>query len=521
MKKLWAIALCAAVMLGIFSGCARSEQAYIPTGDALAPAIDPDSMDDISTTAPTEPVEEQELILPYYPDRSMNPFQCTDYTNRTLFSLLYQGLFTVDRTYTAQPMLCGRYSVSKDNKTYIFYPAEATFSDGSLVTAGDVLASLQAAKESAYYQGRFTHISGLELSEDGGVKVTLDCPFENLPILLDIPIVKGSQVDSLLPLGTGPYTMSNALGGAKLRRNNRWWCASRADLIISATSISLKVATSESQIRDSFQFDNVSLVCADPGSDSYADYRCDYELWDCENGIFLFLACSIDSKVFSDESVRAALTFAIDREKLASEYYRGYARAASLPASPLSPYYNTGLAARYAYDPDKFTEALSNSGYMGQTVRLLVNSEDSLRLRTARAIADMLEACGMDVTVDAERGRTYEDMRYVRNFDIYLGETKLSPNMDLSPFFSVYGSLRYGGLSDSATYALCLESMANRGNYYNLHRMIMEKGGLCPILFRSYAVYATRGLMTDLTPARDNVFFYSIGRTLEDAKLAS
>jgi hypothetical protein len=45
----------------------------------------------------------------------------------------------------------------------------------------------------------------------------------------------------------------------------------------------------------------------------------------------------------------------------------------------------------------------------------------------------------------------------------------------------------------------------------------MEDGYLCPILFRSYAVYASRCLLTDLQPARDNVFCYSIGKTLEDA----
>ena len=45
----------------------------------------------------------------------------------------------------------------------------------------------------------------------------------------------------------------------------------------------------------------------------------------------------------------------------------------------------------------------------------------------------------------------------------------------------------------------------------------MDEGYLCPVLFRSYAVYAARGLVTNLQPARDNLFCYSIGRKLEDA----
>jgi hypothetical protein len=45
---------------------------------------------------------------------------------------------------------------------------------------------------------------------------------------------------------------------------------------------------------------------------------------------------------------------------------------------------------------------------------------------------------------------------------------------------------------------------------------VADDGRLCPILFRSYAVYAKRGLVSDLTPARDNVFFYHLGKTADD-----
>ena len=45
----------------------------------------------------------------------------------------------------------------------------------------------------------------------------------------------------------------------------------------------------------------------------------------------------------------------------------------------------------------------------------------------------------------------------------------------------------------------------------------MDQGLLCPILFRSYAVYATRGLLTGMAPSRDNIFYYSIGKSMEKA----
>ena len=66
---------------------------------------------------------------------------------------------------------------------------------------------------------------------------------------------------------------------------------------------------------------------------------------------------------------------------------------------------------------------------------------------------------------------------------------------------------------------MCNEALGNHGNFYTLHQNVMDDGRLCPILFRSYAIYATRGLLTGLTPARDNVFYYSLGKTMEKARL--
>ena len=105
------------------------------------------------------------------------------------------------------------------------------------------------------------------------------------------------------------------------------------------------------------------------------------------------------------------------------------------------------------------------------------------------------------------------------DYDLYLGQTMLSPNMDLTPFFHTYGELSYGGVNEVGAYALCLDALANHGNYYSLYKYVMDKGLLCPVLFRSYAVYSTRGLLTELEPARDNVFFYSAGKNMEHALL--
>lgn len=490
--------------------CEQSEEPYVPTGDALVM----EGEDIISNE--TEPEEEQQLVLVYNPEKSMNPLLSTDFTNRAIFSLIYQGLFAVDSDYNVEPMLCSGYRMSDDMRTYTFYIDNAFFSDGTKLTINDVLASYTAAQASTYFGGRFQHIIEYYLSADGGITFYLDTAYENFPILLDIPILKETELEAERPLGTGPYYLQEMLNGLYLRRNHSWWC--KADMVATAPAITLKEGTDPAQIRDMFQFEDVSLVCADPSSENFADFRSDFELWDCDNGMFLYIGCNAStSEVFTNEKVRSALTYAIDREYLVNTFYQGFAHAATLPASPMSPYYSDQLAQRYDYDPGVFEAALESEGMLGKTVILLVNREDTLRMRVARALRDILTECGLKVQMKEYNRTDYLYSMGTRSYDLYLGQTKLSPNMDLTPFFKSGGTFRYGGMTDENMYQLCRDALANQGNYYNLHQTVADDGRLCPVLFHSYAIYAERGLLTQLTPARDNVFFYSIGKTMKDA----
>ena len=128
----------------------------------------------------------------------------------------------------------------------------------------------------------------------------------------------------------------------------------------------------------------------------------------------------------------------------------------------------------------------------------------------------MLRDCGLEVEMKELGGNAYIEALKNRHYDIYLGQTRLSANMDLSAFFATYGQLSWGGVNDLGAYALSLQALENHGNYFTLHKLVMDQGLLCPVLFRSYAIYATRGLISSLTPARDNVFYYAMNKTLAD-----
>ena len=539
MKKLIALLLVFATLCGLFTGCGKkTEEAYVPTGDALVK-----EGDDPNDFIIKEEVV-QELTLAYESGRSLNPLIGISITNRVLMSLIYQGLFAVDSRNNPTPILCSNWQVSADNMIYTFYLEQnARFSDGTKVTVEDVLATFEAAQEDGYYKGRFTHVARITPTEDGtGVQFFLNFPYENLPMILDVPILKASEVEADHPLGTGPYTYSESVGGTYLIKDPNWWVTkeverqhfSEVKVAATADAIPLVEVTTQSQIRDEFQFGDVGLAIANPMSDSYAEYRCDYELWDVDSGMFLYVGVNVTySDYFKDDgTLRHALTYAIDRASIIDKFYRGLAHSATLAASPGSPYYIDSLASRYEYDPMKFLDSIGGwappkkkDDEQGERkLILLVNSDDSARLKTARYIAATLTELGVPcgtMEYGATTNPTYEVVLRANNWDLYLGQTRLSPNYDLTEFFRGWGELSWGAIDNKDVYALVQDSLENSGSYYNLLKDVAERAYIIPVLFGYYTVYAERGMFENLNPARDNVFYYSLGKTMSGTQIAT
>jgi len=145
---------------------------------------------------------------------------------------------------------------------------------------------------------------------------------------------------------------------------------------------------------------------------------------------------------------------------------------------------------------------------------LLVNADDSARLRAARYIAACLTEYGLPTGTLECSGQNYEAVLRANNWDIYLGQTRLPPNMDLSEFFRVWGELSSGGMPTDSLLDLCKDTLENSGNTNDLLKLIADDGRIIPVLFGYHAVYAERGLFENLSPTRDNAFYYSMGKTL-------
>ena len=118
MKRLLSLLLVAATLCALFTGCVSTtvgDDDFVPKGGAML--MEGEEPEDLSL----QDEELQSLSLTYFPDRSMNPLVGNNITNRVLFSLIYQGLFSVNRNNVPVPILCSYYQATADNRNYTVY----------------------------------------------------------------------------------------------------------------------------------------------------------------------------------------------------------------------------------------------------------------------------------------------------------------------------------------------------------------------------------------------------------------
>ena len=510
MKKITALLLVLALLL---SGC------FVLPGQQETTAESTEAETHENNLNPPNPVP-RGFGLAYVPEYGFNPYACTCITNRPVFSLVYESLFVLGSGFVPEPVLCERFAVSENGKNYLITLCEGVrFSDGSPLTAADVAASLEAARDSAYYGSRFSKVLSFTARDELTLEVSLYKAYENLPLLLDVPVVKAGTEGDERPLGTGPYAFSEEETGLCLRRNRSWWQDDRAP--VEYDTISLTAAKDPTAVRDSFEFGATSLVCADLNAPNAVGYRCDYELWDDPTTTMQYLGFNLTGGVFYQRGLRAAVTHIIDRDSLVASVYKGFAAPACLPCAPASPLYDRELAQNYGYNPPAFAEALAEAsvveGYVGT---VLVCSADPARVELAHRIADALTEAGLRMEVTALDSETYRYRLNTGRYDLFVGEARLSGNFDLTEFFKAYGSLCLGGIRSPGMEQLCYDALENSGNCYDLYQGVMENGYFCPLLFRSYAVMANRGVVGSLQPAVDSVFHLPGGRSLADASVS-
>lgn len=148
-----------------------------------------------------------------------------------------ESLFKFDDHMVAQPHLSDSYTVDDEHTNWQFHIREGLlFSTGTEVTATKVAESLQHMYDKEGVEGSSSPSNfmkpGSITSDDEARTVTIvtRVPYADLPAILANPLfeildIAGSENLAEMPIGTGPYAVSEFNSGqdVKLTRNEHYW----------------------------------------------------------------------------------------------------------------------------------------------------------------------------------------------------------------------------------------------------------------------------------------------------------
>lgn len=483
-----------AALLVSLAGCYR-----LPDGPPETQSHPP-----AQSTPQTDPQTELQtagtLTLAWYPQRTLHPVLGDDRVNLTLSPLLYEGLFELDTRFTPQNVLCDSYSVSEDGLVWSFHlKSGVTFSDGTPLTAAIAADALEVARTSPRFSSRLADVSSIAGTQGLMVTITLSRPNTALPALLDIPIALDSGAR---PLGTGPYVLSQ--DGKRL--------VLRVHSTDRPYEIDLTPIDHHTDLTGGFGPEgSLSLADADLNATDHPGFSDLYTCQDYDTTTLVYLGFNTTRSVVRSAAARAALSQALDRSALVSAGFGGHALATTLPIHPASPLYDESLARQFTTS-EPAAELLEQAGLTGKTVTLLVNRDNPAKLTVAQHMTRQLEKAGMTVNLSALDWSGYLNALANGQFDLYLGETTLRADFDLSPLISGGSGVNYtrwsSGDTDRLLAALRTAPQADRARAArDLCADLAEKCPIAPICFKRGTVLIRPGLSLTLTPTRANVFY--------------
>lgn len=407
------------------------------------------------TTAETssEPaIPEGSVSVPYQPEDSLNPFFMNNVVNAALVSLYCRGLYYLDSGFQPVNDLAQSQVVSVEN-VKVKLKSDLVFSDGSRVTAEDVVYSFKLAEDSVLYAEHLDGVESCAAADENTVLFSLETPDVNVLNGLVFPVVKSGTAGKTedLPVSCGHYRLNQDGVRTSLVCNMRYDGA-----LPSVGTVRLTEVTDNTVLESLVDAGEINFCYSDLSHGSAK--RTYASVTDVYLNNLVFIGVNSNNYNFGYADMRRALSLALDRQEIVSAGFQSFARAAVLPFNTSWTVVSESPAAAELYFTADLAaaEALlapygAGTGGSACEVSLLCPESNSFLRNTANVIARQLAQVNVTVTVETVDRYSYNAALTSGDFDLYLGEIKLAPTMRLDAFFH-NGAASYGIDAESGGY---------------------------------------------------------------------
>ncbi len=433
------IAICLATTLLLLSGCGGEDNK-------------PNTSSTPSSDVQNNTVSELQLL--YCANDTMNPYKTISKLNAELAYLLFDPLVKVDNSFE-EVLVLAESTVTTDKACTVTL-REAVFSDSSPVTADDVVYSYNLAKESQRFSYLFNSVESVTAPDAKTVIFNLKVHDPYFSKLLTFPILKtgSDQLKNednveLIPIGCGKFVFDEA--GTALIPNTKYY-----SVIKGIKKINLINAPDSESMQHYVEIGATDIYYAEMIDDTII--RMSGKKTDVNLNNLIYLGINHNYAPLKSSELRFAISSAISRSAVATSSFFSNALPATgffHPAwAEVSDYQTIESTANQKISIENLAKIgynrLNEDGYYENAngkvleLTLLVNSDSSTKLAAANLIADQLKAAGIKITVNPLEKDAYFKSLENGHFQLYLGEIKLLPNMDIRSLVLNGGSAAYG-----------------------------------------------------------------------------
>jgi peptide/nickel transport system substrate-binding protein len=292
---------------------------------------------------------------------------------RAVLTQIHNALLEMDENYTLQPVLAESYTAAPDGLSYTFKLRKGVkFSDGKDFTSKDVKYTYDFYRDPANATaiiGKFVGVTSIDTPDD--LTVVINLKSVNATALANAPTVfivqseyhakVGEKVYRTAPIGTGAFklkewkpsesTLLEAWDGHFRGRANVDFLKYVDIPENSVRMIALQTGTVDMTVWPPLIDDNLKLE-KDPKFKVYRYPAVGMNRFPLNNSV----------PALSDKIVRQAMLYAIDRQTIINDIFKGAGTVADEYLSPALPYQKEVIK-KYPYDPAKAIAQLEEAGY--------------------------------------------------------------------------------------------------------------------------------------------------------------
>jgi len=525
------------------------------------------SLDESFDSSEFEPEYGGHIILPITKINSLNPLTVNNESYFYFSKLIFESLFDFDKNFNVIKELAEDYTFKSDNVVSIRLKDNVYWHDGEKLRAEDVAFTINTIKyannETAYkkmwkeFAGDYSYsnlnrIVDAKVIDDLTIEIWFDNGVGNKLEILTFPIIprhkfvdgaenvqayqKALNEENYIPVGTGPYKFVSFQKSKSIELvYNEDYRKGRPYI----EKITGKILRDKDLVLTAFEAGQVDIVLStgfdwDKFNENTSVRIIEFVSQGCE-----FLGFNFRKEFFNKygAELRKAIAYGIDRQAIIESVFFGHATQSDLPIHPDS-WVLSGSSNIYGFNMDKARQELEKLGWEDRdldgyyededgkdiTLRLITNSYNPLRQKTADLIVENLNQLGIHVVKDypdnipdnltekdiAEQWNNVKEKVSKGDFDIALLGWNLSPVPDLTFAFPYIG---YN--NDVMNEALAQLNSSNEEGKLKAHErvqsIILQDLPYISLFFKNQALLINNKIRGNIDPT-----FYDIYRNIEE-----